>query len=58
MAWGLPNNSLNATDLQLDISTWNHMSFSSVEDAEDAELESRYFRLCLTRLIGQLNETI
>ena len=58
MAWGLPNNSLNATDLQLDISTWNHMSFSSVEDAEDAELESRYFRLCLTLLIGQLNETI
>ena len=58
MAWGLPNNSLEASDLRLDISAWHHMSFSSVEDAEDAELESRYFRLCLSILIAQLNETI
>jgi len=58
MAWGLPNNSLNESALQLDISTWNHMSFSSVEDAEEAELESRYVRLCVTLLVGQLNETI
>ena len=58
MAWGLPNGSLSEDRLRLDISSYNVQSFWDVEDALDNELEKRYFRLCLTLVIEQLNETI
>ena len=58
MAWGLPNGSLSEDRLRLDISSYNVQSFWDVDDALDNELEKRYFRLCLTLVIEQLNETI
>ena len=58
MAWGLPDGTMDYEELQIDISSFHSCSFSSVEDAVDKDLESRYFRLCLTILTEQLNETI
>ena len=58
MAWGLPDGSLPEDRLRLDISSYNVQSFWNVDDALDNELEKRYFRLCLTLVIEQLNETI
>tara|TARA_R110002074_G_scaffold381898_4_gene561266 strand:- start:152 stop:886 length:735 start_codon:yes stop_codon:yes gene_type:complete len=57
MAWGLPNGSLPEDELRLDISSYNVQSFWNVEDALDNEIEKRYFRLCLTVVVEQINET-
>ena len=57
MAWGLPNGSLSEDELRLDISSYNVQSFWNVEDALDNEIEKRYFRLCLTVVVEQINET-
>ena len=57
MAWGLPNGSLPEDELRLDISSYNVQSFWNVEDALDNDIEKRYFRLCVTVVVEQINET-
>ena len=44
--------------VDIDISSVPISSLAPEETAEEIELESRYFRLCLAIVVGQLNDTI